>query len=132
MALLRRVLLAAIMLVLVFTIFNIRTIFQEGNPLPVLWAIIKLEFTDSNIVAFAENKFIQKDGPETPLTDFLAEHAWEFKDRLGSVIFYTRGDHELFVKTRSFTGFYNVYELEYSLIDIKAFLRSLLYNNVIR
>ena len=119
MALLRRVLLAAIILVLVFTIFNIRTIFQEGNPLPVLWAIINLEFTDSDLVPFADNKFIQKDGPETSLTDFLAEHAWEFKDRLGSAIFYTRGDHELFVKTRSFTGFYNVYELEYPLIDIK-------------
>jgi hypothetical protein len=100
--------------------FNIGAIFQEGNPLPVLWAIIKLEFTESDIVQFAENKFIQKDAPETPLTNFLAKHGWTFKDRLGSLIIYTRGADELYVKTRSLTSFYNVYELEYPLIEIKA------------
>ena len=118
---LRRVLLAPFILVFLFAlIFNLGAIFQEGNPLPVLWAIIKLEFTDSNIVAFTENKLIQKDGPEAPLTNYLAEHGWTFKDRLGSLIVYTRGTDELYVKSRRLTTFYNVYELEYPLIDIKA------------
>jgi len=112
---LRRVLPPSIVLVLVFAIVNVGTIFQDGNPLPVLRAIIKLEFTGSNMVQLAENKLMQKDGPETPLTDFLAEHGWEFKDRLGSAIFYTRGNDELFVKTRKLSGFYTVYELEYPL-----------------
>lgn len=102
---------------LVIAVFNIKILylFQEGNPLPALWGIVKIELTDANIVPFAENKLIQKTGPETPLTDYLAEHGWTFKDRMGSVIFYAKDKDELLVKARMFTRYFVVYELEHQL-----------------
>lgn len=113
----KTVILVLIVLVLFAVIFNIKILylFQEGNPLPVLWGITKLEFTDANIVPFAENKLIQKEGPETPLTNYLAERGWTFKDRLGAVIFYEKDNISLFVKTRMFTRYYVIYELEHPL-----------------
>jgi len=113
----KTVILVLIVLALVVAIFNIKILylFQEGNPFPVLWGIIKLEFTDANIVPFAEDKLIQKDGPETPLTDYLAERGWTFKDRLGAGIFYKKDNADLFVKARMLTRYYVVYELEHPL-----------------
>jgi len=113
------VVLVLIVLALVIAILNIKILyfFQEGNPLPVLWGIIKLEFTDANIVPFAENKLIQKAGPETPLTDYLAERGWTFKDRLGGGIFYTKDNNDLLLKARMLTRYYVVYELEHPLND---------------
>ncbi|MDK2820808.1 MAG: hypothetical protein PWP31_773 [Clostridia bacterium] len=113
----KTVILVLIVLALVVAIFNIKILylFQEGNPFPVLWGIIKLEFTDANIVPFAKDKLIQKDGPETPLTDYLAERGYTFKDRLGAGIFYTKDNNDLLVKARMLTRYYVVYELEHPL-----------------
>ncbi|MEW6663423.1 MAG: hypothetical protein ACOY9Y_07715 [Bacillota bacterium] len=113
----KTIILVSTVLVLVVAIFNIKILylFQEGNPLPVLWGIIKLELTDANIVPFAEYKLIQKAGPETPLTNYLAERGWTFKDRLGAGIFYKKDNTSLFVKTRMFTRYYVIYELEHPL-----------------
>lgn len=93
------IVLALILLMLVVAVLNIKILylFQEGNPLPVLWAIIKLELTDADIVQFTKNKFIQKAGSESPLTDYLAEQGWTFKDRLGAGIFYTKDGANLYV-----------------------------------
>ncbi len=97
--------------VFVLTAFNVQTLFQEGNPLPVFRAIVKLELTGTEIVPFAENKLLQKAGPETPLSDYLSVQGWIFKDRLGSAIFYEKNDESLSVCSRMLTRRYVVYEL---------------------
>jgi hypothetical protein len=111
------IILASLLLVLVVAVLNIKILylFQEGNPFPVLWGIIKLELTDANIVPIAEDKLIQKEGPETPLTDYLSEQGWAFKDRLGAGIFYAKDNANLYVEARMFTRYYVVYELEHPL-----------------
>ncbi len=107
---------------LVAAVLNVRILylFQEGNPLPVLWGIMRLEFTGAEIVPFAGNKLIQKAGPEAPLTEYLAARGWIFQDRLGAGIFYKKGGAELFVGTRMFTRRYVVYELGRPLASLGA------------
>ncbi|MBM7854725.1 hypothetical protein JOC37_001103 [Desulfohalotomaculum tongense] len=113
----KTVIIVLMVLALAAAVFNVKILylFQEGNPLPVLWGIIKLEFTDADIVPFAEDKLIQEVGPETPLTNYLAERGWTFKDRLGAGIFYKKDNADLSVEARMFTRYYVVYELEHPL-----------------
>ncbi|HAA89415.1 MAG: hypothetical protein XD63_1670 [Thermoanaerobacterales bacterium 50_218] len=90
------------------------TIFQEGNPLPVALAVAKLELTGAEIVSVTpdETRLIQKSGTEEPLTRFLAERGWRFKDRLGAAIFYERDGRTLLVGSRMFTRRYVIYVLK--------------------
>ena len=103
-----------VMLFLVLAFFASPIFFQEGNALPVLRALAAVEFLNRDLALIDGPviKYLQKDGPVAPLTDYLAGHGWVFKDQLGSAIFYERNGQTLSVKVRKLTRFYTVYELE--------------------
>lgn len=104
--------LATILVLLFFTIYSVPVLFQEGNPLPVARSIVTLELTESDIVSVNERVLLQKAGPELPLTSYLENHGWEFKDRLGAGIFYEKDSALMFAEARMFTRFYVIYELD--------------------
>lgn len=104
-----------IIVLLLFSAYIWPVIFQEGNPLPILWGLILLELTGRNLVAVADYKLIQKVGPETALSEYLAGYGWRLKDRLGAGIFYHRNNTELFIEARMFSRFYIIYELDMPL-----------------
>ncbi|WAM36923.1 hypothetical protein [Caldicellulosiruptor acetigenus] len=106
--------------VLVVLFFNVKLlyIFQEGNPIPLGLAIFRLEYGHLEVVTFAKNKLVQKEGKETLLTSYLKKFGWEFSDRLGSVILYKKGNETLIVKARYFTRRYIVYELNKNLDEL--------------
>ncbi len=104
-----------IIILLLFSAYIWPVIFQEGNPLPIFWGLIRLELTGRNLVAVTDYKLIQKAGPEDALSEYLAGYGWQLKDRLGSAIFYHREDRELFVEARMFSRFYVIYELDMPL-----------------
>ncbi|MBS3948141.1 MAG: hypothetical protein KGZ57_07585 [Dethiobacter sp.] len=103
-----------VMLFLVLAFFPSPIFFQEGNALPVLRALAAVEFLNRDLARIdgLVIKYLQKDGPAAPLTDYLAGHGWVFKDQLGSAIFYERNGQTLSVKARKLTRFYTVYELD--------------------
>jgi hypothetical protein len=89
-------------------------IFQEGNPVPVLQALARLELSEEPItrITGADVKYIQTVGPETPLTEYLAAYGWSFRERLGAGIFYQKRDSALFAEARMLTRRYVVYQLD--------------------
>lgn len=103
-----------VMLFLVLAFFASPIFFQEGNALPVLRALAAVEFLNRDLARIDGPviKYLQKDGPAAPLTDYLAGHGWVFKDQLGSAIFYERNGQTLSVQARKLTRFYTVYELD--------------------
>lgn len=101
------------LIIVVVVMFFARTLFQEGNPLPVFAAIFRLEFTQLEVVPITGegHLFLQRAGKgEAPLTGYLGESGWQFKDRLGSAIFYEKDGVMLRVSSRMFTRRYVVYE----------------------
>ena len=87
-------------------------LFQEGNPLPIITGIIRLQFTDQSMVKVSENKLMQKSGEENILDNYLSERGWVFRDGLGAGIFYSRNGEDIFIHSRMFTRRYIVYELD--------------------
>lgn len=101
-----------ILVMLAVLIINQPVVFQEGNPLPVISAIIKIEFGASDITQVSSTKYLQKAGPPEPLNRLLAANGWRFVEQLGAGYFYSRGVDQLFVMTRMLTSRYFIYELE--------------------
>ncbi len=94
------------------SIYAMPVIMQEGNPIPILFAIIKLELNISEIATVSPTKYLQKTGSPEPLNMLLASRGWHFVDQLGAGHFYSRNGENLFVMGRMFTSRYIVYELE--------------------
>jgi hypothetical protein len=101
-----------ILLIFAASIYTMPVIIQEGNPIPVLFAIIKLELNLSEIATVSPTKYLQKTGSPEPLNMLLASKGWHFVDQLGAGHFYSRNGEKLFVMGRMFTSRYIVYELE--------------------
>jgi len=112
---LRNILVVAFSLLIVATILWHETIFQEGNPLLIASAIIRLELGNDQLVHLSDRKLIQKSGEVEILNSYLSEKGWVFSDRLGSGLFYQKDADLLFVHSRMYTRFYIVYELDRSL-----------------
>lgn len=89
-------------------------LFQEGNPIPVLRAVYNLEWSEYRIVPLAgsEIKLLQKSGSEEPLTEYLADYGWLFRERLGAALFYDQNEETLFAEARMLTRRYVIYELD--------------------
>ncbi len=113
------ILITLIIILLLFSAYMWPVIFQEGNPLPIFWGLIRIELTSRKLVAVTDYKLIQKTGPETALSEYMADYGWQFKDRLGAGIFYHRNNTELFVEARMLSRFYTIYELDLPLQSVR-------------
>ena len=110
-----RSLVVVVVVLFIFTLFFGTAILQEGNPLPILLAIAKLELSELKVVPISskDDYLIQKAGKgEAPLTEQLSKYGWEFKDRLGSAIYYEKDGATLLVTSRAFSRRYIIYELD--------------------
>jgi hypothetical protein len=105
-------LIVAILLLLFISIIVQPVILQEGNPLPVCLAILKLELNYTEVAPISRTKYIQKAGSHEPFNRLLASQGWQFVDQMGAGLFYSRKDDQLFVMTRMLTTCYFIYELE--------------------
>lgn len=108
-------LIAVLLLLIASAPFAAAIFTQEGNPLPVVVAIIRLEVTGQNIVQMSEYKMLQKAGADIMLHDYLAVHGWDFQEQLGSGLLYQKNSYQLFVHMRMLTRRYTVFEFDRSI-----------------
>lgn len=90
-------------------------IFQEGNPVPIVKSIIKLESTDVDYVQFSEMpvKYISKSNidREDIIKKFMKKKNWMYKEQLGNAYFFIKDGEEISVSTRQFTRKYFTWEV---------------------
>ncbi|MGA5690612.1 anti-sigma factor [Cytobacillus pseudoceanisediminis] len=117
----RRILLGASALTIFFLTTGIilgifgDAIFQEGNPLPLVKSIIKLESTDADYVQFSEMpvKYISKStiDREEMIKRFMEKKNWIYKEQMGNSYFFIKDGEEISVSTRQFTRKYFTWEV---------------------
>jgi hypothetical protein len=88
---------------------------QEGNPIPVFIAILKVELNIAELEPISNTEYLQKSGSYEPLNRMLVSHGWQFVEQFGAGHLYVRNGAKLFVMSRMFTSRYFVYELEMPL-----------------
>lgn len=90
-------------------------ILQEGNPVPIVKSIIKLESTDVDYVQFSEMpvKYISKSNidREDIIKKFMKKKNWMYKEQLGNSYFFIKDGEEISVSTRQFTRKYFTWEV---------------------
>ena len=92
-------------------------IFQEGNPLPVISSIIKLEFNNDEFVQYsnAPDHYISefKSGMDRykVVIDFMKEKRWAFKDQMGSGLIFEKDGEQIVVQTRQYTRNYYIWSI---------------------
>ncbi|MFH1188977.1 MAG: hypothetical protein V1652_04005 [bacterium] len=101
--------------ILFFTIFLMysKPLFQEGNPLPVLYGIAKLTFTHENIVQIPgdNNKYItkNKDGRDY-IISLMQEKGYTLSDQMGSGYRFENKDKSAFlIEHRYYSRLYDIW-----------------------
>ena len=108
---------------LLFTV-NRQTLFQEGNPIPVLIGVLKVNFSHENPVeissADSTKYIVKKDNLDSKYglisqslddyIDIMHKEDWIFKEQMGSGLVFTRDNQNQTVVTRMFTRYYIIIE----------------------
>jgi hypothetical protein len=88
-------------------------LFQEGNPLAVASAIVKLEVTNSEYekISGSNQKYIAsfEGNGARELKLYMKEKGWKFKEQFGSGYMFQKDDRTITVGTRKFTKRYYVW-----------------------
>jgi hypothetical protein len=104
--------------------FNRQTLFQEGNPIPVLIGVLKVNFSDENPVeissADSTKYIVKKDNLDSKYglisqslddyIDIMHKEDWIFKDQMGSGLIFIRDNQSKTITTRMFTRYYIIIE----------------------
>jgi hypothetical protein len=119
---LKRVLLSVVTILIVVIAFIVvrfgSALYQEGNPIPILISILKLEITNGDYKQFSEtDQWIRyvSDGKGSSrydvINDQMEEMGWSFKEQLGSGLVYMKNKENLVVETRQYTKHYILWNI---------------------
>lgn len=92
-------------------------IFQEGDPIPLIRSIAKLEFTDADFVLYAQgpdqyvSEFESGSDRYKVVKDFMQEKGWAFKEQMGSGLIFEKDGDKIVVETRQYTRNYFVWSI---------------------
>ncbi len=88
-------------------------IFQEGNPLPILISIIKLELSNQTFQQVSEtnNKvtYISKnrtDSRNSIVKNRMKELGWNFREQMGAALIFEKEEVTKIVETRLYSKYY--------------------------
>lgn len=100
-------------LILVF-LFLGKTLFQEGNPIPILTAIIKLEISNKDYVTISNGTFISENTGENrfnPTIDMMELQGWVYIEQIGSSLLFEKDGEQTLVETRQFSNQYIIWNI---------------------
>lgn len=86
-------------------------IFQEGNPIPLAVAILKMNINDKEIVeVWKHEQYLVKRGKMEPFIKMKEKEGWKFveKRELSNALVFEKGDKTLSVRYKYFTRYYTI------------------------
>ncbi len=119
-----KILVILLIVVILLITVNRQTLFQEGNPIPVLIGVLKVNLSDENPVeissADSTKYIVKKDNLDSKYglisqslddyIDIMHKEDWIFKEQMGSGLVFTRDNQKQTVVTRLFTRYYIIIE----------------------
>jgi hypothetical protein len=99
--------------VVVVFLFYSRSIFQEGNPLPVLYGVVKLSTTEASYTKIDEHKYLVKANAKDVkgFLDYLAQHELVYTDQQGAAYFFKSKNGKTYMAiSRMFSTSYGVFD----------------------
>ncbi|HHT97719.1 MAG TPA: hypothetical protein GXZ90_07480 [Clostridiales bacterium] len=101
-------------LVFIFLLIAISPVlFQEGNPAPILQGIIKLSFSDDNIIEISDSPkiYISKTSEgDLPILTLMERSGWDFDEQFGSGYMFIKNNSNLTVSCIQYTRKYRIWK----------------------
>jgi len=109
------------MIVLILVLSN-KSLYQEGNPVPLIIGILKLEFSDETLVPLNYKEkvsyLIKKDTLNSEFNlvsqsldryvELKLSQGWLFKEAIGSGLIFEHEDHLITIETKMFSKHYMI------------------------
>lgn len=128
--------LAVILILVLFTILYAPVIFQEGNPLPLLQGIVKLQLSEEKIIPVSNSSvttpavYITKTkGGVDALLQYMKDEGWTMAEQLGSGYVFKKHENTITVISRQYSRFYQLWKVPSLKLDSKSQLASKLQIN---
>lgn len=98
---------------------------QEGNPIPILISIVKLEFSNSDYEQFTTNensyRYISENtnsySRHNALKKLMSEDGWELKEQFGSGLVFQKDEETTVVETRLYSKYYLIWDVPKEVFD---------------
>lgn len=91
---------------------------QEGNPLPILSSIAKLEFTNSSYEQYSKTEkntsYVSLNTGESRydvIKDIMKDNGWDFKEQMGSGLIFDKNGQNKVAETRQFSRHYILFDI---------------------
>jgi hypothetical protein len=99
----KRILIIILIILTAILLIYWEPLFQEGNPLPVLSGIIKLNFTGENIAQIDGSKYITKSkNGVNSINRFMKEKGYKLIDQMGSGYIFEKEDKTTIIITHRY------------------------------
>lgn len=92
-------------------------LFQEGNPIPVVSSILKLEFSEREYVKFSTSptrylsKFKTSGDRYSIIKEYMKKKGWEFEEQMGSGFIFVKNGEQTIISTRQYTKNYFIWSV---------------------
>ena len=97
------------------------SLFQEGNPVPLLVSIVKLKFTDTDYVQFIntekKSRYLSNNTGNNPFKqakEFMKSKGWAFEERIGTGLIFLKDEREAIVLTRQYSKYFVIWDVSKS------------------
>lgn len=125
---LKRILLSALVLFILITgLITLRfgsALVQEGNPLPILTSIMRLELSNSDYEQVGESKSSHQhvslntgNSAYDVIKDFMDEKGWSYKEQIGSGFIFKYGEENIVISTRQYSRHYFLWDIPSELFN---------------
>jgi hypothetical protein len=103
---------------LVMSMFG-SALFQEGNPLPIVFSAIKLQFSETNYVQFVKtekrSRYLSESKEKDQyvvIEDFMNSKGWMFQEQMGSGLIFTKNGEDAVVEVRQYSRHFFIWEIQ--------------------
>ncbi|WP_336882838.1 hypothetical protein [Priestia koreensis] len=100
------------LVLIVFFIFFGRQLFQEGNPLPYLIGMVKIEAGDHSVVQ-VKNKpmsYLMKGKDYFTFIEEMKKEGWTFNQQMGSSFLFEKKERGIAFLSKTYSGKYVIME----------------------
>lgn len=106
------IILLIIFLLILGLILYLPAIVQEGNPLPLVKGIIRLQLSDEKLISIDEDRYITRTkGSDDVIISFLDNKGWKFTEQFGSAYIFKNQGNSITVEGKQYSRYFRIWKI---------------------
>lgn len=99
-------------LLILSIVLYLPAIFQEGNPLPIIKGIVRLQLSDEKLISIDLYRYITRtEGSDDVIISFLDNKGWKFGEQFGSAYIFKKQSNSLTIEGIQYSRYYRIWKI---------------------